>query len=448
MVTQPTSALRTSWRTIRPRSSQRSVSFSSADPVVAPPAATLAAGADEPRPEAQPTSSGSKPPRENTARSSDRSVSATAPAPTTSPAVPRGGAPESLIAQRDRDHEGHGVSLRPAAEAAYQELWKSEYTSTALSRTLTQLTVSFDRLLSDEKRCDAYVRAIDLAISAGARTFGVLGVGSLLPALHAARSGAGVLVVEPAEPLAQMARACASDNGLTLVVVDSCSTLLARLGAPPDVLLSERVDESLLAEGMLPSLRAAVRAFGGRAPSHGVLPSRAAVSACCVQLGFENVPGFGLDGLNIDLRHFDALRPSGARAQRPPGYWPVRLLPARQPHIRLSAPFAAADLDFNALSRTSEAVRAIIARMPLLLLRTHARICRCCAHKHCCARCSNSSRPHMRPPPSPALATARRGASARSHRARSPLRIRIRNAHRTRPHLRHLYPPPASAPHT
>ena len=65
------------------------------------------------------------------------------------------GAPQTLVYQRDRDHEGHGVSLRPIAEEAYQATWRSEYTSTRLSRSLVQLMVSFDRLLSDEKRCTA-----------------------------------------------------------------------------------------------------------------------------------------------------------------------------------------------------------------------------------------------------------------------------------------------------
>ena len=259
-----------------------------------------------------------------------------------------------LVAQRDRDHEGHGVSLRPVAEATYQEIYQSTLTSTKLSRTLTQLAVSFDRLLSDERRCDAYRCAIDRAIHSGARTFAVLGVGSLLPALHAARCGAHVAVVESVEPLAQLIRNGAAANGLRLAVVSSCEKLRSAWGGePPDALLSERIDESLLSEGLLPSLRAAVNAFGGRVPSHGVLPGKAVLTACPVQLGFENVGGFGLDGLDIDLRHFDALRPSGLFAQQAPGYWPVRLLPARQPHARLGEAFVAARLDFAKLSVSS-----------------------------------------------------------------------------------------------
>ena len=118
----------------------------------------------------------------------------------------------------------------------------------------------------------------------------------------------------------------------------SALTLLLRTQAPPDAIVTERIDESLLSEGMVPQLRAAVSALGGKPPKH-ILPARASIFAVACQLGFEDVPGFGMDGLGIDLRHFDALRPSGAVAAQHPGYWPVRLLQARQPHVRLSEQF-------------------------------------------------------------------------------------------------------------
>ena len=181
-------------------------------------------------------------------------------------------APATLVYQRDRDHEGHGVSLRPIAEEHYQATWRSEYTSTRLSRSLAQLQVSFDRLLSDERRCAAYTNGIDAALANGARTFAVLGVGSLLPALHAARRGASVAIVEACEPLAQIARRAASDNGVerSLAVVSSCEKLWSAWGRePPDAILSERVDEGLLAEGL------------GAAASRGGCARRATAGACC-----------------------------------------------------------------------------------------------------------------------------------------------------------------------
>lgn len=264
-------------------------------------------------------------------------------------------APAIIVAQRERDLQGHGISLRCIAEKAYGEEHTSRYFSTKLSRSLLQLSVSFDRLLSDERRCRAYTSAIDASIARGARTFAFLGAGSLLPALHAARAGASVAVIEPVEPLAQIVRNAARANQLSVGVVASCELLRQAWRTSPDVLVSERIDESLLSEGLVPSLRGAVSAFGGQAPTHGILPARATIHAVATQLGFEGVAGFGLDGLGADLRAFDALRPHGLRAQQPPGYWPVRLLPARQPHKRLSATFTAAVLNFGELSTSSAA---------------------------------------------------------------------------------------------
>lgn len=121
--------------------------------------------------------------------------------------------------QRDRDLEGHGVSLRPTAEVGWSETYEDRYSSTKLTRSLTQLAISFDRLLSDGRRCEAYCAAIDAALADGAQTFAVLGAGSMLPALHAARSGGRVVIVEPCEPLAHLARRAAEENGVSVGVV-------------------------------------------------------------------------------------------------------------------------------------------------------------------------------------------------------------------------------------
>ena len=256
-------------------------------------------------------------------------------------------APATLVYQRDRDHGGHGVSLRPIAEEHYQATWRRRVhldRAVSIMRSCkSRLTVSLGR--TAVRRLHQWHRCRP---GNGARTFAVLGSGSILPALHAARRGASVAIVEPCEPLAQIARRAANDNGVerSLAVVGSCEKLWSAWGRePPDAILSERVDEGLLAEGLVPQLRRAVAALGGRPPAH-LLPCRAAMSAVCVQLGFEGVEGFGLDGLGIDLRHFDSLRPHGAAAHQWPGYWPVRLQHARQPHKRLSAEFSAGELDF------------------------------------------------------------------------------------------------------
>lgn len=112
--------------------------------------------------------------------------------------------------------------------------------------------VSFDRLLSHERRCDAYSAAIDRTISQGARTFAILGIGSMLPALHAARRGAIVAVVEPSEGLAKLARDVAAANGANIVVVSRMPMLRQAWGATADVFVTERIDEGLCAMRRLP----------------------------------------------------------------------------------------------------------------------------------------------------------------------------------------------------
>lgn len=101
---------------------------------------------------------------------------------------------------------------------------------------------------------------------------------------------------------------------------------------------------------MIGQLAAALKSSGSAMPKH-VLPRAASVHAVPVQLGFDGVRGFGLDGLGIDLSHFDALRPSDLAAHVPPGYWPVRLLPARQPHRRLAPTFELPPIDFMEMMR-------------------------------------------------------------------------------------------------
>ena len=137
-------------------------------------------------------------------------------APTTSGML---GIPAVLVQQRDRDLEGHGISLRSVAEASWARTALDDKRGmhvhrTELMRACTQLAVSFDRLLGDGQRCEAYCAAIDGALAAGAHTFAFLGTGSLLPALHAAHNGGRVVMVEPCEPLAQLASAAAAENEL------------------------------------------------------------------------------------------------------------------------------------------------------------------------------------------------------------------------------------------
>jgi len=263
----------------------------------------------------------------------------------------RSAVPHMLAFQKERDEAGGGVALRVSAERALRQTIGTP----GLRRQEAKALVlrSFDRLLSDDARCSAYEAAIQAALRRGARTACLLGSGSLLPALLLARAGVAVCVVEPLTPLADIVRACARDNGLRVAVLPTVAAAAHAWGGAPDVLLSEDVDDGLLGERIVPKLREARRALHGAAaasPSQPtlVLPCRAVVSGALVQLGFEGVDGFGLEQLDLDLRYFDALRPSGARASVSPGFWPVRLADWRQPHARLSLPFGLADIDLDA----------------------------------------------------------------------------------------------------
>ena len=269
-----------------------------------------------------------------------------------------GEVPPMLRFQQERDESGGGVALRSTAEEA---LLQRMHTPGLRRQEAKALVLrSFDRMLSDDARCSAYKDAISHAVLVGVSTACIIGSGSLLPALLLARAGVAVCLVEPHAPLAEIARACARDNHLSLAVVPEVQLAAHAWGGPPDLLVSEAIDDGLFCELLVPKLREARRAFHavrserpGRDQPIMLMPCRAMLTGLLVQLGFEGVDGFGLDGLDLDLRHFDALRPSGRLAAASPGYWPVRLSKWRQPHLRLSVPFALGDIDLEAATAPS-----------------------------------------------------------------------------------------------
>jgi hypothetical protein len=229
--------------------------------------------------------------------------------------------PYLLEWQRKRDEEGGGVSVRTMAEAELAKHWNEP--GLARCRAKTQLLTLIDRCLTDERRCDAYTAALDEVLQRGTRRIVVLGMGSLLPAIRAAQAGAHVAVVEASPPLAAIVRAAAAENRVSLAVVPQLSVVARAWGAATDAILTESIDEGLLSAGVAQQLSDAVRTLGGGGDSSdggiAILPRSADVEAVAVQLGFEGCGGFGLDGLDIDLRYFDALRPQGFMAERPPG---------------------------------------------------------------------------------------------------------------------------------
>ena len=148
------------------------------------------------------------------------------------------GNPQILVWQKTRDAGGGGIPLRITAEHALQEILAGRKSGMQRTEAKSQIMRSIDRLLSDDKRCEAYEIALSTALSEGAQRIAVLGVGSLLPALLVARQGAQTCVVEENEELRAMARVAATDNGLKLVVLSNFTALRSAWPDGPDVLSS------------------------------------------------------------------------------------------------------------------------------------------------------------------------------------------------------------------
>ena len=118
--------------------------------------------------------------------------------------------PKALVWQQERDTEGSPYYLRDRIETIVTKEW--DKASMDRIKSKAQLLTLIDRLLSDEGRCAAYCAALDEVMDAGVSRVVVLGLGSLIPALHAAANGAQVCIVESSLPLAAIARAAAEDN--------------------------------------------------------------------------------------------------------------------------------------------------------------------------------------------------------------------------------------------
>ena len=170
------------------------------------------------------------------------------------------GAPRLLDWQRNRDQEGGGVSVRPVAEEELTRMWDTP--GLTRCRAKTQLLTTIDRCLSDEQRCSAYGSALEEELRRGGQRVVFLGMGSLLPAIRAAQAGAHVCVVEPSTPLTNILRLAAAKNGVSLAVVPKLSMVKHAWGSPPDVLVTESVDEGLLSEGIIQQLKGVPEVFG------------------------------------------------------------------------------------------------------------------------------------------------------------------------------------------
>jgi predicted nicotinamide N-methyase len=198
-------------------------------------------------------------------------------------------------------------------------------------------------MLGDRVRNRAYRAAIERAVGPGSTVL-ELGAGSGLLSMFAARAGARrVIACEVSGVLADTATDIVARNGMTdrVTVVDRHSSALEvgpDLPERADVLISELLDPTLLAEGVLPSVRDARTRL--LKPGAVVLPGRAVVWAVLLEAPDREAvaPVRSIEGL--DLSPMEMLRdPNRAIVTRLAGE-PVRVLtePFAALHIDLSDP--------------------------------------------------------------------------------------------------------------
>jgi len=170
------------------------------------------------------------------------------------------------------------------------------------------------RLLADPRWCDAFAAAAEAVVAEVTvkhlkdhPRICVLGLGSAVPALAAARAGAEVVWVERVERFAQCAERLAARNGLEARVrVARCRQWRHFQPASPaqrfDALITEEISDNVLGDGILDLARHARSSLllpGGR-----FLPARLRVSAALLSVRTTAVAGF-------DLRAFNAFRAAG-----------------------------------------------------------------------------------------------------------------------------------------
>ncbi|CAE8583413.1 unnamed protein product, partial [Polarella glacialis] len=161
----------------------------------------------------------------------------------------------------------------------------------------------------------------------------VLGLGSVLPMLRAARRGSGKgAVLEMSAKLGKVAEDILQANKLSFPVavvkgsldneglVEESLRRLVPKGVKNVVILSERMAHDLLSSGIVPSSVAAHRAARSSCPGAKVshLPRTVELFAAPVEIRSEQLAGF-------DIRPFNAFRHTTSNDKADFWWWPVRL---------------------------------------------------------------------------------------------------------------------------
>lgn len=193
------------------------------------------------------------------------------------------------------------------------------------------------RMLQDRQRAECYRRAIEAAVTPGMLVLEI-GAGTGLLAMMAARAGAGHVYTAEANPLmTRIARDTIERNGMTgrVTVLEGHSTGLVigrDLPRPAELLIHEILSNTVLSEGLVPSLRHAIREL--LTPDAPLLPERIGVNITlsgdmtAAESDWWHVEGFDLTPL--------ALLDAAAHGR-----------PAAARRARLSAPVEAVEIDLR-----------------------------------------------------------------------------------------------------